>query len=251
MHILLSNDDGYEAQGLLALATAFSGLGRIEVVAPDRNRSGASHSLTLANPLHATKQANGFIAVDGTPTDCVHLAIGGLLDTEPDMIVTGINRGPNMGDDVHYSGTVAGAMEGRFLGYPAVAVSMVSSDPQHYDVAARFVRRLVERLLSHPLPPDTILNVNVPDLPAEGIKGWQATRLGNRHKSEPMLEDIDPLGNKCYWVGPPGPEQDAGLGTDFYAVSQGYISVTPLIVDLTRHEAVVDLGGWLNQCLEP
>lgn len=246
MHILVSNDDGYQAAGICALAEALRTLGRIDVVAPDRNRSGASNSLTLNRPLYPKKQANDFIAVDGTPTDCVHLAITGLLDEQPDMVVSGINCGPNMGDDVHYSGTVAGAMEGRFLGYPAIAISIASFEPQHYASAARVAQSLVKRLLETPLPQDTILNVNVPDLPWESLRGLQATRLGNRHKSEPTLNATDPRGQPCYWVGPPGMEQDAGPGTDFYAVSQGYVSVTPILVDVTRHSEIPRVQRWLD-----
>jgi len=246
VYILLSNDDGYQAEGLCALAEAMRGLGRIDVVAPDRNRSGASNSLTLNRPLYPKKQTNDFISVDGTPTDCVHLAITGLLTSQPDMVVTGINRGPNMGDDVHYSGTVAGAMEGRSLGFPSIAVSLASSDPQHYDCAARVAQTLVQRLLDTPLPQDTILNVNVPDLPWESLQGLQAPRLGNRHKSEPIIDATDPHGERCYWVGPPGAEQDAGPGTDFHAVGHGYVSVTPILVDITRHTEVPRIQQWLD-----
>ena len=246
MHILLSNDDGYQAEGLIALAQAMRTLGRIEVVAPDRNRSGASNSLTLNRPLYPQRQANEFIAVDGTPTDCVHLAITGLLDARPDMVVSGINRGPNMGDDVHYSGTVAGAMEGRSLGYPSIAVSLASFEPKHYDSAARVAKTLVQRLLDAPLPQDTILNVNVPDLPWDSLRGMRSTRLGNRHKSEPIINTTDPHGVPCYWVGPPGAEQDAGPGTDFHAVSNGYVSVTPILVDITRHTEVPRIQQWLD-----
>jgi 5'-nucleotidase len=188
------------------------------------------------------------MAVDGTPTDCVHLALNGLLTDEPDMVVCGINNGANMGDDVHYSGTVAGAMEGRFLGYPAVAISLASYQAEHLSTAARVARVLVERLRGDSLPRDTLLNVNVPDLPWAALAGWQATRLGNRHKSEPIITDTDPRGDTCYWVGPPGAEQDAGPGTDFYAVANGYVSVTPLHVDLTRYDTLTDLNGWLQQC---
>jgi 5'-nucleotidase len=248
MYMLISNDDGYQATGIVALARALDDLGRIAVVAPDRNRSGASHSLTLNSPIRALRHANGFTAVDGTPTDCVHLALNGLLTEEPDMVVCGINSGANMGDDVHYSGTVAGAMEGRFLGYPAVAISLTSHQPEHFSTAARVAKLLVERLRGDPPPRDTILNVNVPDLPWAALAGWQATRLGNRHKSEPIIADTDPRGNTCYWVGPPGAQQDAGPGTDFYAVTNGYVSVTPLQVDLTRYDTLSELDNWLQQC---
>lgn len=248
MYILVSNDDGYQAAGIVALARALDDLGKIAVVAPDRNRSGASHSLTLNSPIRALRHIDGFMAVDGTPTDCVHLALNGLLTHPPDMVVCGINSGANMGDDVHYSGTVAGAMEGRFLGYPAVAISLASHQPEHYSTAARVARVLVERLREAPLPKDTLLNVNVPDLPWTALAGWEATRLGNRHKSEPIITDTDPRGNTCYWVGPAGGEQDAGPGTDFYAVANGQVSVTPLQVDLTRYDTLTELKGWLQQC---
>lgn len=249
MHILISNDDGCQAPGLITLAEILSREARTTVVAPDRDRSGASNSLTLDRPLRATPQPNGFIAVNGTPTDCVHLAITGLLEREPDMVVSGINMGPNMGDDVLYSGTVAAATEGRFLGLPAIAVSMAAFEPRHLETAARAVVILIQRLLSHRLPADTILNVNVPDVPWEQIRGFQATRLGHRHKAEPVSKAVDPRGRAIYWVGPAGPEQDAGPGTDFYAVRDGYISVTPLQIDLTRYDALDTVGGWLEGCL--
>lgn len=249
MRILLSNDDGCRAEGLHRLAEALKAFATVTIVAPDRNRSGASNSLTLDGPLRLHHDAPGVICVDGTPTDCVHLAITGLLDESPDMVVSGINAGANLGDDVIYSGTVAAAMEGRFLGFPAVAVSLVldSQDgPHHYASAARFTAELVTRLRSHPLPADTILNVNVPDLPWDGIQGVEATRLGHRHRSEPVLRDSDPRGRPIYWVGPPGAEQDAGPGTDFDAIRRRRISVTPIQVDLTRHSALDNLSQWLG-----
>ncbi len=246
MHILLSNDDGYLAQGLIALAEGLQLFAEISVVAPDRNRSAASNSLTLEMPLRALQMANGFIKVDGTPTDCVHLAITGLLDKEPDMVFAGINHGANLGDDVLYSGTVAAATEGRFLGLPAVAISMVSSDPQYLDTAVKVAGEILQRLLDKPLAKDILLNINVPDLPWDKIKGFQSTRLGQRHKAEPVIQAQDPRGRIIYWVGPPGAEQDAGPGTDFYAVSQGYVSVTPLQLDLTRYDALDTLKEWLR-----
>ncbi len=246
MDILLSNDDGYQAPGLRCLAEALGGLARVTVVAPDRDRSGASHSLTLDNPLRAHVMEDGVIRVDGTPTDCVHLAITGLLEKEPDMVIAGINAGANLGDDVIYSGTVAAAMEGRFLGFPALAISLVGEHPRHFETAARVAVALVRRLHTHPLPADTILNVNVPDLPWEALRGFQATRLGHRHKAEPVVKATDPRGRPIYWVGPAGSEQDAGPGTDFYAVKQGHVSVTPLQVDLTRHAALDSLARWLT-----
>jgi 5'-nucleotidase len=245
MHILLSNDDGYLAEGLNALADALREHAEISVVAPDRNRSAASNSLTLEMPLRAYVTDNGFIKVDGTPTDCVHLAITGLLNNEPDMVFAGINHGSNLGDDVLYSGTVAAATEGRFLGLPAVAISLVGNNPTHFDTAGHVAVTLLRQLISTPLPQDTILNVNVPDVRIEDLKGYQATRLGQRHKSEPVIISEDPRGRIIYWVGPPGAEQDAGPGTDFYAINTGYVSVTPLQVDLTRYDRINDLKAWL------
>lgn len=246
MRILISNDDGYQAPGIRCLADALSSLGTVKVVAPDRDRSGASNSLTLDDPIRATEAANGYVRVDGTPTDCVHLAITGLLEDEPDMVVSGINAGANLGDDVLYSGTVAAAMEGRFLGLPAIAISLASFTPTWFDTAARVATELVARLQKDPLPADTILNVNVPDLPRDQLAGMQATRLGHRHKSEPVIRAQDPRGRPIYWVGPPGEEQDAGQGTDFYAVRHNYVSVTPIQVDLTRYDALEKVAGWLQ-----
>lgn len=249
MRILLSNDDGYQAPGLKALHDALSGIGECVVVAPDRDRSGASNSLTLELPIRATKGENGFIRVEGTPTDCVHLAITGLLRDEPDMVVSGINAGANMGDDVLYSGTVAAATEGRFLGYPAMAVSMASHTPRYFETGARVAAELVKRLFEQPLPSESILNVNVPDLPYDELQGTVATRLGHRHKAEPVVKAEDPRGRPIYWVGPAGAEQDAGSGTDFYAVRNGFVSVTPLQVDLTRYPALPALAAWLGEAM--
>lgn len=247
MHILISNDDGYQSPGIRALATALGEIARITVVAPDRDRSGASNSLTLDSPIRARRMEGGVTSVDGTPTDCVHLAITGLLDIEPDMVIAGINAGANLGDDVLYSGTVAAAMEGRFLGLPAIAISLASEKPGHYDTAAGVALELVRRLQSGALPADTILNVNVPDVTRDRLKGMQATRLGHRHKSEPVVPMEDPRGRPVYWVGPAGSEQDAGPGTDFHAVRSGHVSVTPLDVDLTRYTALEQVGNWLAQ----
>jgi len=247
MKILLSNDDGYQAPGLQALADALSTVADIVVVAPDQDRSGASNSLTLVNPLRARTMENGFIRVDGTPTDCVHLAITGLLEEEPDLVVSGINAGPNMGDDVLYSGTVAAATEGRFLGLPAIAVSMNSHQPEHIETGARVALELVQRLTRDPLTENVILNVNVPDLPYDELQGIRSTRLGHRHKAEPVVKTTDPRGQTIYWVGPAGAEQDAGPGTDFHAVREGFVSVTPLQVDLTRHSALNLLETWLTR----
>jgi len=245
MHILLSNDDGYLAEGLVALAEAIKAHADITVVAPDRNRSAASNSLTLEMPLRAHTMDNGFIKVDGTPTDCVHLAITGLLEREPDMIFAGINHGANLGDDVLYSGTVAAATEGRFLGLPAVAISLAGTNPSHFETAAHVAVVLLKQILKDPLPKDTILNVNVPDVAICDLKGYQATRLGQRHKSEAVIKSADPRGRVIYWVGPPGGEQDAGLGTDFYAINEGYVSITPLQIDLTSYGRIETLAAWL------
>ena len=245
MHILVSNDDGYRAPGIAVLAEALSVEYEISIVAPERNCSGASNSLTLERGLRACQVAENAYYVDGTPTDTVHLAITGLLKKEPDMVVSGINAGANMGDDVLYSGTIAAAMEGRHLGLPAIAVSMDSYTPAHYETAAKAVVLLLKDLSKASFASNTILNINVPDIPWSKIKGFKATRLGNRHKSEGMIVQQDPRGDPMYWVGPPGEAQDAGEGTDFYAVSQHYVSITPLQIDLTRYNSLADLEGWL------
>jgi len=246
MKILISNDDGYMAEGIKALAEAMSALGDITVVAPDRNRSGASNSLTLENPLRVNQLENGVYRVEGTPTDCVHLAITGLLDDEPDMVVAGINAGANLGDDVLYSGTVAAAIEGRFLGRPAMAISLNGHTATHYETAAWAAKKLVQQLLSSSLPADTILNVNVPDVPIAKITGFESTRLGRRHKAEPVIKELDPRGRAMYWVGPAGEEEDAGLGTDFDAIRRKAISITPLQIDLTHYDAIEKVSHWLQ-----
>jgi 5'-nucleotidase len=247
MRILLSNDDGYLATGLTVLARALARFGEVTVVAPERDRSGASNSLTLTRPLRVRQAENGFHFVDGTPTDCVHLAVTGLMPHEPDMVISGINRGGNLGDDVIYSGTVAAAMEGRFLGLPAIAVSLVGHAGNHFATAADVVTRLVERLRHEPLPADTILNVNVPDVPIERIAGLEATRLGHRHKAEPVIKSADPHDQPIYWVGAPGAEADAGPGTDFDAIRRQAVSITPLHVDLTRYTALDQVSSWLRK----
>lgn len=246
MRILLSNDDGYHAEGLAALNRAVSNLAETVIVAPDRNQSGASHSLTLDAPLRVAQTEEGVFFVNGTPTDCVHLAITGLLHADPDMVIAGINHGSNLGDDVLYSGTVAAAIEGRFLGLPAMAVSLAGESSQYFETAARAACGLLQKLQKKALPPDVILNVNVPDVPWDDLQGYQSTRLGFRHRSEEMVRMEDPKGQPVYWVGAAGAGQDAGEGTDFYAVEHGYISVTPLQVDLTRHESLASLGQWLE-----
>jgi len=247
LRILLSNDDGYQADGLATLAVSLAGMAEIVIVAPDRNQSGASHSLTLDVPLRVDLTRDGMYCVNGTPTDCVHLALTGLLEEDPDMVIAGINHGANLGDDVLYSGTVAAAAEGRFLGLPAIAVSLVGENPRHFDTAGQAICVLLERLDKSPLPGDTTLNINVPDLPWAELRGFQATRLGYRHRAEPMIESHDPKGRLLYWIGPAGTGQDAGPGTDFHAVENGYVSVTPLHFDLTRHAGVEGLAAWLPQ----
>jgi len=248
MHVLVSNDDGVDALGIRVLAEAMLALGKVTVVAPDRDRSGASNSLTLDGPIRVVELEPGRFRVAGTPTDCVHLALCGLLDDDPDIVVSGINTSANMGDDVLYSGTVAAAMEGRFLGHPAVAVSLASRDhdPQHYASAARAALAIVQKLISDPLPADTILNVNVPDRPWDQIAGFEVTRLGNRHRAERCVRANDPRGRDIWWIGAAGPEQDAGPGTDFDAVRRGYISITPLQVDLTRYTALENVASWVG-----
>jgi len=244
--ILLSNDDGFLAPGLAVLAKKLKSIAHVTVVAPDRNRSGASNSLSLVNPLRVTTTENGFLSVNGTPTDCVHLALTGLLKELPEMVVSGINEGSNLSDDVLYSGTVAGAMEGRFLGVSSIAVSLAGPKCQHYEAAAEITQQLVLRLVHDPLPKHTILNVNVPDLPLDELRGIQVTRLGTRHIAEPTIKTVDPRGRRIYWIGQPGPEEDAGPGTDFYAVNSGYVSITPLHLDLTHYEVFEQLSGWVK-----
>lgn len=246
MRILVSNDDGYRAEGLQRLADALRPLAEVTVVAPDRNRSGASNSLTLDVPLRVFPYGEGMFYVNGTPTDCVHLAISGYFDFQHDMVVSGINDGANLGDDVLYSGTVAAAVEGRFLGLPTMAISLVVREGHHFDTAARVASELVMRLQRTPLHASMILNVNVPDVPYEHLRGFRSTRLGHRHRSESIVRTRDPRGRPVYWVGPAGEGADAGEGTDFAAIAEGYVSVTPLQVDLTRHSAIGDLDEWLR-----
>lgn len=245
MHILVSNDDGVQAQGLEILAKALESLGKVTVVAPDRNRSGASNSLTLQNPLRVTQTRNGFYSVEGTPTDCVHLAISGLFSHKFDLVVSGINAGANLGDDVFYSGTVAAAMEGRFMGIPSMAVSLVDNH-ENYHTAAAAAKVIGAYLLKTPLPHRTILNINIPDVPINRLGGFRITRLGTRHRAERMLAELDPRGNPIYWIGLPGPEQDAGEGTDFHAIRNGEISITPLQLDLTHYRVFEELSHWVT-----
>ena len=246
MRILLSNDDGYFSPGIAALAEALSSLGTVTVVAPERDRSGASNSLTLDRPLSVRKAANGFFFVNGTPTDCVHLAVTGLLDHLPDVVVSGVNHGANMGDDTIYSGTVAAATEGFLLGIPSIAVSLVSAGCDAFATAAEVARGLVERYISSPLGEPMLLNVNVPDVPLADLRGIEVTRLGKRHKAEPVVKANNPRGDPIYWVGAAGSAQDAGEGTDFFAVANLKVSITPLQMDLTRFQQMDRVRHWLT-----
>ncbi|HCU84708.1 MULTISPECIES: 5'/3'-nucleotidase SurE [unclassified Methylophilus] len=246
MRILLSNDDGYLAPGLNALATHLSKIADITVVAPERNRSGASNSLTLDRPLSVKQAANGFYYVNGTPTDCVHIALTGLMQEMPDMVISGINDGANMGDDTIYSGTVAAATEGYLLGIPSFAVSMAQHQPAHFETAAKIVVELVKQYNHSEFTEPTLLNINVPDVPLQDIKGRQITRLGKRHKAEPVIQLQTPRGETVYWVGAAGQPNDGGEGTDFHAVAQGYVSISPIQVDLTRHSQIATMQQWLQ-----
>jgi len=247
MRILLSNDDGYFAPGLAALADALADLAEIVVVAPERNRSGASNSLTLDRPLSLRTAPNGFYFVNGTPTDCVHLAVTGMLDQLPDMVISGINHGANMGDDTIYSGTVAAATEGFLLGIPSIAVSLTSFDGRYYETAGRVARDLVERFMRDPIRQAVLLNVNVPDVPYADLKGMEVTRLGKRHKAEPVVRMQTPRNETVYWVGAAGAAQDAGPGTDFHAVQRNTVSLTPLQVDLTHQAQLPAIRDWASK----
>lgn len=245
MRILISNDDGYFAPGIAVLADALRQVGDVTVVAPERDRSGASNSLTLDRPLSVRHAANGFMFVNGTPTDCVHLAVTGLLAELPDMVVSGINHGANMGDDTLYSGTVAAATEGFLLGIPSIAMSLGSRSGAHFETAARIARELVERFQRTPVREPLLLNVNVPDVPFETLGGIEVTRLGKRHKAEPVIRQQNPRGEAVYWVGSAGMAADAGPGTDFHAVAAGRVSVTPLQIDLTHPQQIATVREWL------
>ncbi len=247
MKILMSNDDGVFAKGLAALHRTLATEHDVKVVAPDRNCSGASNALSLHQPLRIQAMDSGFYSVNGTPSDSVHLGIKKLYDSDPELVVSGINHGANLGDDVVYSGTVAAATEGRYMGLPAIAVSLTSKEGLHFDTAARVVLEIIRKLPSHPLPANQILNVNVPDVPYDALKGIQVTRQGRRHRAEGMIEDKDPFGRQIYWYGPAGTEQDAGPGTDFYAIANGYCSVTPLTVDMTAYQSLDNMKEWLAQ----
>ncbi|MGZ8155088.1 MAG: 5'/3'-nucleotidase SurE [Burkholderiales bacterium] len=246
MRILVSNDDGYFAPGITVLAEALSACADVTVVAPERDRSGASNSLTLDRPLSVRRAANGYLYVNGTPTDCVHLAVTGLLDELPDVVVSGINYGANMGDDTIYSGTVAAATEGFLLGIPSIAISLIAEGGGHFATAARIARDLVQRFRSQPLEQPVLLNVNVPDAPYERIRGSAVTRLGKRHKAEPVVKSTTPRGEIVYWVGAAGGAQDAGEGTDFHAAGNGMVSITPLQVDLTRYSQLQVIADWVG-----
>lgn len=246
MRILLSNDDGYFAPGLAALADALASLADLTVVAPERDRSGASNSLTLDRPLMLRQAPNGFHYVNGTPTDCVHLAVTGMLDHMPDMVISGINHGANMGDDTIYSGTVAAATEGYLLGIPSIAVSLASHNARHFDTAARVVADLVQRIQTHPPTEPMLLNVNVPDCETAELNGVSVTRLGKRHKAESVVKTTNPRGQIVYWVGAAGAAQDAGEGTDFHALANGRVSITPLQMDLTRFSQMDSVNAWLK-----
>ncbi len=246
MRILVSNDDGVHSPGIHALAKEMETLGEVVVIAPDRNRSGASNSLTLSSPLRVRQIENGFYSVDGTPTDCVHLALTGFMEPTADIVVSGINDGANLGDDILYSGTVAAAMEGRYLGFPAIAFSLVGDNIQHYDAAAKIAREIILKMKSDVLPTQTILNVNIPNLPLEEIRGIEITRLGTRHKAEPVVRAKDPRGRTVYWVGAPGMQSDAGPGTDFYAINQNCVSMTPLQIDMTHYRVFEQLSDWIK-----
>lgn len=249
MRILVSNDDGVDAPGIRILAEGLRAAGHeVLVVAPDRDRSGASNSLTLDMPLRVIQVDDQTWRVHGTPTDCVHVAITGMLEVEPDIVVSGINNTANLGDDVIYSGTVAAAMEGRFLGLPAIAMSLATHDHvgRHYDTAARAAVEIVARLAADPLPADTILNVNVPDIGWDAVAGFEVARLGNRHRAEPCVPLEDPRRRTWWWIGAAGAEQDAGPGTDFHAVRTGHIAITPIHVDLTRYQALEQVASWVD-----
>ena len=247
MKILLSNDDGVHAAGLKALYQALTETHDVTVIAPDRNCSGASNALSLTNPLRIEKMDSGFYAVNGTPTDCVHLGLNSFLEDDPQLVVSGINHGANLGDDVIYSGTVAAATEGRYMGLPAIAVSLANHQGKHFDSAAKMTTKIINHLMSHPSAADQILNINVPDLPLTQIKGIKVTRQGRRHRAESMIKAQDPYGRPVFWYGRAGAEQDSGPGTDFHAIANGYCSVTPLSVDMTAYESMEDLTQWITK----
>ena len=245
MRILISNDDGYQADGIIQLAKSLGEIAEVIVVAPSENKSAASSSLTIGKPLKPIQIEKNVYAIDATPSDCVHLALCGFIKKSIDIVVTGINFGANLGDDVIYSGTVAGAIEGRFLGLPSIAMSLASWECKHFDTAGEIAMLLVAQINKAPLANNTIINVNVPDIPMRDIKGIKSTRLGNRHKSEPSIQDLnDP---SLYWIGENGKEADNGEGTDFHAVSNNFVSVTPLQIDLTKYPEIKQVSDWLEK----
>lgn len=247
MNILLSNDDGVHALGIKVLQQELVKHFDVTVVAPDRNCSGASNSLTLLNPLRAQTLDNGFISVNGTPTDSVHLGVSQLATSSIDLVVAGINKGPNLGNDTLYSGTVAAATEGRHMGIPAIAVSLLGKHEKYYQTAAVITAKVIKHIKKHPLAVDQILNINVPDLPIEDIKGIKVTRLGHRHKAEMMEKMQDPWQRDIYWYGTLGKELDGGEGTDFHAVANNFVSVTPLTVDMTAHDSINSMKKWIGE----
>ena len=247
MKILISNDDGYFAPGLNILAEHLAKIADITVVAPERNRSGASNSLTLDRPLSVKKASNGFFYVNGTPTDCVHIALTGLMNEMPDMVISGINDGANMGDDTIYSGTVAAAMEGYLLDIPSLAVSMSQHNASHFETAARITVELVQHYQKMGFVAPTLLNINVPDAPYADLKGKVITRLGKRHKAEPVIQLKTPRGETVYWVGAAGKPNDGGEGTDFYAVANNFVSISPIQVDLTKYSQMQEINDWLSK----
>lgn len=246
MRILVSNDDGYNAEGLEALVGALKGLGELTVVAPETNCSGASNSLTLNRPLSVRQASNGYYFVNGTPSDCVHIALTGLLDFRPDLVVSGINNGANMGDDTLYSGTVAAATEGYLFGIPAIAFSLVNKRWEHLDSAARVARQVVERQIAEPLAGNTLLNVNIPAVAYEAMQGMVVTRLGKRHPSEPVIKSSTPYGEPVYWIGPVGLVSDSAADTDFGAIERHAVSITPLRFDLTNYEQLQGVKAWAD-----
>lgn len=247
MKILLSNDDSVFAKGINVLYHALSEQHDVTVIAPDRNCSGASNALSLHQPLRIQQLDNGFYSVNGTPSDCVHVGVNCFMQEEPDLVVSGINHGANLGDDVIYSGTVAAATEGRYMGLPAIAVSLTSHDGEHFETAAQVVVDIIEKLQQHPLASNQILNVNVPDVPYSELAGTRVTRQGRRHRAEGMVKTTDPFGRPIFWYGPAGAEQDASEGTDFHAIANGYCSVTPLDVDMTAHQSLDEMKDWLSK----
>ena len=244
MRILISNDDGYQAKGIKQLAESLSEIAEIIIVAPNENKSAASSSLTIGKPLKPIQIAHNIYAIDATPSDCVHLALCGFIKESIDLVVTGINFGANLGDDVIYSGTVAGAIEGRFIGLPSIAISLASFECEYFETAGAIAKQLVAQIDKAPLSYNTIINVNVPDVPLSNIKGIKSTRLGNRHKSDPSIQDEN--NPSLYWIGENGKEADNGEGTDFHAIANNFVSVTPLQIDLTKYSEVKQVSDWLQ-----